>query len=193
MVARSCRLDATPAGGQPGSVDRPAVAPAPLGRRIGARVVDVVVAGWVLAFVAIEMDGRLLGGDVWARRPIAAVTPEGTRLAVIAGLVLIVLEVLPTALWGRSPGKALLGVRCVGIDTGRAPGLLRAVLRALLVYGWAAIPVVGWLLPVSITLTTFLAAGSRGVHDRLAGTVVVDAAPQPGNDLAPDDPRLDPL
>ena len=85
------------------------IAPAPRVRRVGARIVDLVVAGWVLVFVAIEIDGRLLGGDVFARQPLAAVTPEGTRLAVITAGVLPALEVLPTSYWGRTPGKAMLG------------------------------------------------------------------------------------
>lgn len=137
---------------------------------------DLVVAGWVLAFVAIELDGRLLGGDALARRPLEAVTPDGTRLAVFATVVIVVLEVLPTALRGRTPGKALLGLRTVEVHTGEPPGLLRSVLRGLLLHAWVAIPLVGWVLPVTITLTTVLSPSTRGLHDRLAGTVVVDTA-----------------
>jgi uncharacterized RDD family membrane protein YckC len=170
--------------------------PAPRGRRIGARLVDLVVAGWTLAFVAIELAGRLLGGDVLARRPLGAVTPDGIRLAVIAGLVLAATELLPTAYWGRTPGKAMLGLRCVDVDTGRPPGFLRSLLRGLVLHAWVAIPLAGWLLPVAVVITTLLAPRGRGVHDRLAGTAVVDAAPErrwADDDLAPDDPRLDPL
>lgn len=159
-------------------------------------MVDLVVAGWVLAFVAIEIDGRLLGGDVFAQRPLSAVTPEGTRLAVLTTVVVVVLEILPTAVWGRTPGKAMLGVRCVDVDTGRPPGVLRSVLRGLLLHAWVAVPVAGWLLPVAIIVTTLVAPSGRGLHDRLAGTLVVDAAAGPGragDDLLPDDPRLDPL
>ena len=157
------------------AVPAPHVLP-PRTRRLGGRVVDLVVAGWVLAFVAIEIDGRLLGGDVLARKPIDAVTPEGTRLVVITALVLAVLEVLPTALWGRTPGKVMLGLRCVDVRTGRAPGFARSVLRSLLLHAWVGIPAVGWLLPVAITATTVLSPSTRGLHDRLSGTVVVDAA-----------------
>ncbi len=152
-------------------------APAPRGRRIGARVVDIVVSGWVLAFAAIEIDGRLLGGDVFAQRPLEAVTPEGTRLVVITTLVLAALEVLPTAFWGRTPGKAMLGVRCVDIDTGSAPGVVRSVFRGLLLHAWVLIPVAGWVLPVAIVISTVFAPSGRGLHDRLSGTAVVDAAP----------------
>ncbi len=167
--------------------------PAPRGRRIGARVVDLVVAGWVLAFVAIEIDGRLLSGDFLAQRPLEAVTPDGMRLAVITALVLLVLEVLPTAFWGRTPGKAMLGVRCVDVDTDGPPGMVRSVLRGLLLHAWVAIPVAGWVLPAAIAATVVAVPSGRGVHDRMAGTRVVDAVPAEDGELDPDDPRLDPL
>jgi uncharacterized RDD family membrane protein YckC len=148
---------------------------APRGRRIGGRVVDLVVAGWLLAIAAIEIDGRLLGGDVLARRPLAAVTPDATRLALITGVVLVAVEVVPTAWWGRTPGKVMLGMRCVDHATGEPPGLVRSVFRALLLHAWTGIQLVGWLIPVSILVTTLVAPDGRGLHDRLAGTVVVDA------------------
>ncbi len=150
---------------------------APRGRRVGARVVDIAVAGWVLAIAAIEIDGRLLGGDVFAQQPLAAVTPDGARLTVIATLVVAVVEIVPTAFWGRTPGKLVLGLRCVNVDTGAPPGLIRSVLRGLLLHAWVAIPVAGWLLPIAITVTTVFSPSGRGVHDRMAGTVVVDVAP----------------
>ncbi len=152
---------------------------APRGRRIGARIVDIVVAGWVLAIAAIEVDGRLLGGDVFAQRPLSAVTPDGTRLVVITTMVLVVLEIVPTALWGRTPGKAMLGLRCVDVDTGGPPGVIRSVFRGLLLHAWVAIPIAGWILPVAITISTVLAPSGRGVHDRLAGTLVVDSPSGP--------------
>ena len=121
--------------------------PAPRGRRIGGRTVDIVVAGWLLAVTAVEIDGRLLGGDLLARRPLAAVTPDGTRLAVIAALVVVATEIVPTAYWGRTPGKAMLGLRCVDIDTGVPPGLIRSVFRGMLLHAWVAIPVLGLAAP----------------------------------------------
>lgn len=154
-------------------------------------MVDIVVAGWTSAFVAIEIDGRLLGGDVFARRPMSAVTPDGLRLAAITVLVLAVLEVVPTAIWGRTPGKAVLGLRCVDVDNGRPPGFVRSIFRGLLLHAWVAVPVLGWVLPLAITVTTVAAPAGRGLHDRLSGTSVVEAVPD--DDLSPDDPRLDPL
>ncbi len=154
-------------------------------------MVDIVVACWLLVVVAIEIDGRLLGGDFFARQPLAAVTPDRTRLAVIAAMIVAATEVLPTAYWGRTPGKAMLGLRCVDIDTGRPPGLVRSVFRGMLLHAWVAIPVLGWVLPLAITVTTVAGGRGRGVHDRLAGTMVVDAVPD--DELLPGDPRLDPL
>ncbi len=158
----------------------------PRRHRLGGRVVDLVVAGWVLAFVAIEVDGRILGGDLLARQPLDAVTPEGTRLAVITAGVLAVLEVIPTALRGRTPGKVMLGLRVVDVRTGGPPGWSRSVLRALLLHAWVAVPVVGYGIPVAIAATTVLSPSTRGLHDRLAGTVVVDAADPHAGHRAPD-------
>lgn len=154
--------------------------PAPRGRRVGARIVDIVVGGWTTAFVAIEIDGRILGGDVFAQRPLREITD--LRLAVITALVVTVIEVGPTALWGRTPGKAMLGLRCVDVDTGRAPGVIRSVFRGLLLHAWVAVPLLGWVLPVLITVTTLLAPRRRGLHDKWSGTAVVDVAPEPGPD-----------
>lgn len=172
------------------------LAPAPLGRRAGSRVIDIVVAAWALAFVAIEIDGRILGGDVLARRPLAAVTPDGARLAVITVVVIAAMEVIPTAFWGRTPGKLMLGLRCVDIDTGGPPGLIRSTFRGLLLHAWVGIPLVGWVLPLAVIATTILAPRGRGLHDRLSGTMVVDAMQDDDlrdDGLAPDDPRRDPL
>ena len=44
--------------------------PAKLGQRLGARVLDVVTLTWLLFFVLVEIDQRLLGGDPWGQQPL---------------------------------------------------------------------------------------------------------------------------
>lgn len=88
--------------------------------------------------------------------------------------------------WGRTPGKALVGLRLDAAD-GSPAGYRRALLRWLFTdIGW----VVAWLAPRSWDpLTAYLPSVwplfvyvpilldplGRGMHDRVAGTVVVVA------------------
>jgi uncharacterized RDD family membrane protein YckC len=78
-------------------------------------------------------------------------------------LVLIVLDTVCIGLFGRTPGMTLAGVRCVSIADGGAIGPARALLRAVLL---------ALLIPAVI-----MDGDRRGLHDRAAGSVVV----QPGS------------
>ena len=62
-------------------------------------------------------------------------------------------------LFGQTVGMALARIRCVSIRDGGAIGLPRALLRALLL---------ALLIPAMIS-----DGDGRGVHDRLAGSVMV--------------------
>ncbi len=111
-------------------------------------------------------------------------------LLVATAIGTTVLEVLLVGLSGTSPGRALLGVRVVDVDDSLPIGPRRAAVRAAVV-GLAGIPSLGLGLVA-------LAAGAlgdpdgarRGRHDRLAGSVVVDARPrsEPEPEVAP--PRV---
>jgi uncharacterized RDD family membrane protein YckC len=78
--------------------------------------------------------------------------------------------VLPEAIAGTSPGKAVLGIRVVRAD-GSPPGLVRSLLRgaAWVVDGLAL------LLPLGLWLL-LLTPGHRRVGDYVAGTYVVHRA-----------------
>ncbi|MGH9136129.1 MAG: RDD family protein [Acidimicrobiales bacterium] len=139
--------------------------PAGLGWRVGARAVDVVVAGWAFAVLLVEVVDRLPGER----------TPAGTG-ALAAGVV-IAAEVVPTAASGLTFGKFAFGLRVVSTSTGQAPGWLAAVARALLVWGTAVVtpfpPAVALAVAVVVFAPVLFGAEHRGLHDRLAGTVVV--------------------
>lgn len=80
-------------------------------------------------------------------------------------------EVVPVAIWGRTFGKLVLGIRVVAVREGRV-GFLREFRRSLL-------PVVVHAGFFPLYPVVFIAAGflqdHRGPHDRLAGTAVVRA------------------
>ncbi|MFH8450055.1 RDD family protein [Streptomyces fungicidicus] len=116
----------------PGSIARP-------GRRLGALAVDWGLC--VLIAYGLITDGY-----------------DGQTTSNWALLVFLVLSVLTVGSVGFTPGKRLLGLRVVALDTGRVQplrGLLRSALLCL------AVPALIW------------DRDGRGLHDRLARTVEV--------------------
>ena len=122
-------------------------------------------------------------------------------LAIPSALVLwFVYECVLARRSGQTPGKRLLSLRVtahgsrdsgpVGIDRLAARWMtLQLPAAILLVAGWLAWPsgdrkqmltALAWLLVV--TLPTVLSRSGRGVHDWVAGTVVVRACQRPGAD-----------
>ncbi len=151
---------------------------APVGRRVAARLLDTVLLGWVTIFVVVEIGARLLGGDPLGRRAVD-VDLSAFRTIVLMAVCVVVVEILPVVLVGRTLGKAMTGLTLQTVD-GERPGWAATVLRSLLLYGPAiALPVL--TVPVLLVLlaSIVLSVDRRGLHDRLAGTRVVLAPERP--------------
>ncbi|MGA5204666.1 RDD family protein [Streptomyces variegatus] len=115
----------------PGSIARP-------GRRLGALAVD-----WGLCLLiayGLITQSYNDAAQIWAP------------------LIMFALMVLTVGSVGFTPGKRLLGLRVLALDTGGVSPW-RAVLRTVLLF--LAIPALIW------------DRDGRGLHDRLAGTVEV--------------------
>lgn len=140
------------------------VTPAGAGRRVGAYALDALAVGIV--------SGAVLG---LTQSPVYAALAAG-ELA--AGLVVW------EARSGRTIGNAVLGLRTAKLETPYAPGLGRAVGRALLLGASHLVLGVGqWFLVAS---GAFDATGRRqGWHDKAARTVVVDVRALRITDVAP--------
>ncbi|KOU28899.1 hypothetical protein ADK53_33610, partial [Streptomyces sp. WM6373] len=135
-----------------------AVRPAGLVRRTLARALDSLVFAAVAAAVArpllpgatahvqAKVDAARASGrttTVWLLDPTIA-----AGLGTVFGAVLLFglfYEVLPTARWGRTPGKKLLGVRVLATATLRPPSF-GAALRRWLVYAFLGLPGSLWCL-----------------------------------------------
>jgi uncharacterized RDD family membrane protein YckC len=138
---------------------------ASVGQRAVGFLADVVLAGTVLLTPSMLLRGAVTVDDLG---------PELTRLLAAVGFVfLAVYELVPTALWGRTPGKAIVGTRVVGIGDGEVPGWTRAILRWALPALAFQVQAVGWALALLVRAALALDPLRRGVHDRLAGTIVV--------------------
>ncbi|MBC2877734.1 MULTISPECIES: RDD family protein [Streptomyces] len=131
--------------------------PAGLGRRLAARLIDTVVLGGAVAAVAVPLWARAVSHIDEkvdrAKRSGETVTvwlldgTTGTYLAIVLAALLlggVLYEVLPTATWGRTPGKKLCGVRVLDIESHDTPSFA-AALRRWLVYSLLGVVAVGVL------------------------------------------------
>lgn len=171
-----------------------------LGRRSVAWLIDAVIAG-VLGYAFVRLAGGMNdlrtilhlvtfksvngkaghqlstamhpgAGGFAALKPIAGLLLIMTVLAVVG----VAYRVVTTALWGAGIGKWLLGLRIV-VDRDEAtttepPGWGRAWRRWIVPQGPGLIP-----LPATGLLAYVPAVKDsrrRGLHDRAAGTIVVD-------------------
>jgi uncharacterized RDD family membrane protein YckC len=155
--------------------------PAPLGKRLIARLLDTVVLAGVTAVAAVplgtkaidhvdeKIDAAKLSGEtvtVWFL--------DGTT-SVYLGIVLAVLlvfgvlyEALPTAKWGRTLGKKLLGLEVRDIEGHQSPTFGGAVRR------WLVYCVPGLLLigVVGVAWCLFDRPWRQCWHDKAAHTFV---------------------
>jgi len=134
-------------------------------------VIDNIAFTWLVVFVMVEIDQRLLGGDPLGQRQ-ARLVFDSARSVILLLLLVVLYEVIPALVWGATPGKAMLGLR-VRL-TSSAPGAVMALGRAAILY----LPIIflgafGLTVLVVLLATVVLAADGRGLHDRLLGTLVV--------------------
>ncbi|MFJ8595628.1 RDD family protein [Streptomyces sp. NPDC093598] len=155
--------------------------PAGLGKRLAARLLDTVVLAALTAVAAVplgtkaidhvneKIDAAKLSGEtvtVWLL--------DGTT-SVCLGIILAVLllagvlcEVLPTAKWGRTLGKKLMGLEVRDIEGHDAPEF-GAALRRWLVYSVPGLLVVGL---VGVAWCLFDRPWRQCWHDKAAHTFV---------------------
>ncbi|MCE3551914.1 RDD family protein [Pseudonocardia sp. RS11V-5] len=110
----------------------------------GRRLVGVTV-DWLLAYV---LTLAVMGLDALG----------GTSIGWWVWVVWFVLTVIPTALFGMTPGMVAVGIRVARVDMAATVGF-RAILRTVLL---------GVVLPALIR-----DADGRGWHDRATQTIVV--------------------
>ncbi|MGW1540525.1 RDD family protein [Streptomyces sp. NPDC002309] len=155
--------------------------PAGLGKRLTARLIDTVVVAGVTAIAAVPLGTRALD-HVQSKideaelsgRTVTVWLLDGTT-AVYLGIVLAVLlvfgvlyEALPTAKWGRTLGKKLLGLQVRDIEGHDAPSF-GAALRRWLVYSVPGLLCFGL---VGVLWCVFDRPWRQCWHDKAAHTFV---------------------
>ncbi|KUN01452.1 hypothetical protein AQI95_31525 [Streptomyces yokosukanensis] len=158
-----------------------AARPAGLGKRFAARLIDTLVLGAVTAAAAVplgteavdhvrqKIDAAKLSGHevtVWLLDGTTA-TSLGIVLAVLL-VVGAVYEALPTAKWGRTLGKKLMGLQVRDIE-GHEPPAFGAALRRWLVYSVPGLLGIGVL---GVLWCLFDRPWHQCWHDKAAHTFV---------------------
>jgi uncharacterized RDD family membrane protein YckC len=135
--------------------------------------VDAVCVALTTAIVHVELAARF-GGDNASNMVDAARTNSASlRLSFLAVTALFTL--LPSALFGRTFGKMLLGLQVQVAETGSARvGVWRATARWAMLAGALAVPVIGLVLFAVVAGWLVFDSRRQGLHDKLAGTMVVD-------------------
>jgi hypothetical protein len=135
---------------------------------IGSSLLGIVSQGVSLRSLnAVEADAGLVSDAVYAAE-------------------VVLLQILPTAVWGRTLGQWAVGIRVVRVEDGSPPGWLRTIVRFVV---FQTVPVVGfvYLMALLAKLQFGLGGGvpDRMVWDHASGTVVVTATKKPLNDPGP--------
>ena len=136
---------------------------ASVAQRVGGALVDGLLTSMVVVI-------PLLLGLVEIDR-----IDESLPAAVLLGLFLFgaIYTIVPTALWGQTLGKIAVGTRVVAEGDGSLPGWRRSVLRWALPGAIGRLPYVGLWVGFAIMASLVWDPRRRGLHDRLAGTIVI--------------------
>ena len=143
-------------------------------RRLGAVLVDGLLP--LVAYLPLAVV-------VW---PVSTMEPSSgaltavglTAVAVYTALMGYMAYALVQLGQGRSPGKKLLGLRVVALETGRPAGFWRMILREVVgKFASGAALGIGYLWAI-------WDAQHQGWHDKIAGTVVVCEDAASGADLS---------
>ncbi|MCO5968122.1 RDD family protein [Actinoallomurus soli] len=149
-------------------------------QRLVARIIDILIVGVPIGLGATELF------------------PRETAQRVVAPLAFAVAfflyEAVQVAIWGRTVGKRLTGLRVISV-TGERPTVVQALVRtAIYTLPPAARPVpvlnilagIFWLAENGLL---FEGSYRQALHDRAAGTLVLDVrSPAPGPEEEPSSP-----
>lgn len=151
-----------------------------VGRRVGAYLVD-----WVGLIVVLGIAGAATGLGAAAAGGGADATPTGLSDSTVYGaqavgaLISLTYFALLEGGAGQTLAKRLFGLKVV-MANGDSPTVEAAVRRRLPFVVGMVIPVIGGLVNFAlllVVLVTTIQGGHqhRGIHDRWAGTMVIDA------------------
>jgi uncharacterized RDD family membrane protein YckC len=151
----------------PGGYGPHAVAPgAGLGRRIAARILDLVIVALPASLVIGIFGGALLGTGTAGPEPVSSI---------VIPLLWFGYFVFLESRRGATVGKQLAGIRVVGTDGGLPSTEVAAKRNLWMLLGlvpWAG-PYLSLIATVAIVITIKTGSDAHGWHDEWAGSAVV--------------------
>ncbi|MFE9570075.1 RDD family protein [Streptomyces sp. NPDC006692] len=159
---------------------------ATMGRRFGARVIDVLIIGVVYFVLGIAGIAGAAGAakkcDAMSSDYTSCMNNASTGIVagffgaiLIFGLITLLYEWLMISFVGATLGKMALGLKVIKENTGQNPGLGGGFIRWIIPMVGAFICGIGQLL---VYLSPFFDNSGKlqGWHDRAAGTLVIKKA-----------------
>ena len=145
------------------------------GRRLVARIIDVVIIVAVVVFLTIVgIAGLVLGSETEAGVLEAAALFVGFGGLALFTIVVLLYEPTLIALRGQTLGKMAMRIMVVRAENGEVPGWGKAIGRWILPGLLGLIPVVGGLLVLLVYLSLLWDDSRQGWHDKMGTTVVID-------------------
>lgn len=138
---------------RPPELTVPAGTPATFTRRFLAGFISWIIFGVVeagLSSVVAQATSLLPSSN-------AIATAIGLANASVYPVSVVLLQILPTALWGRTLGQQAAGVRVVRVDHGSPPGWLRAIVRFIV---FQSVPIVGFVYLMALGTQVRFGRGS---------------------------------
>jgi uncharacterized RDD family membrane protein YckC len=139
--------------------------PAALQRRVAAFLIDQIMLFAVVIGIGLAAGVRRGEAD------------DGAVLAIslLGVVVAVAYHAIGVARFGRTLGKHLLGLRVVSTPQGAPVTMSYAALRALVPSAAVLLPVIGNFAGLAVYLWAVFDPARQGLHDKLAGTMVVPA------------------
>lgn len=153
----------------------PPTRPASVGKRAGAYLIDIVGLSMVTTVLAVLFG---VGLDVVAGLESGGVFGATYRWQAVSALITLAYFALLEGSTGQTLAKRLLGIKVV-MDDGSPATLQSAVVRRVPFVIGTFLPVIGFFVGFGLLLAILVTAiqdesKHRGIHDRWAGTTVVD-------------------
>ncbi|TDC97272.1 RDD family protein [Actinomadura sp. 7K507] len=141
-------------------------------QRVAARLIDLVTLVLAVTAPQLLLTGAVVGADSLSSFDLVGVATVTIMLTMV--WLWMFLRIVRLVMWGCTVGQRIAGIRVVGLDHLRYPGWKQAFKRWMPTWGGRGTPA---MTPWGDVAAYQKDRRTRGcLHDRAAGTVVIQAA-----------------